>query len=141
MSEADPTMERLDDQINWYDRKSNQNHQVYKWLKIIEILAAALVPLAAGLHMPPAVTGGLGVLIAVVEGLLQLNQNHQNWIAYRTTCESLKREKYLYLGKAGPYAAASNPHTLLAERIESMVSQEQATWTAGQEEAAKQKHE
>jgi len=44
MSEADPTLERLEDQINWYDRKSNQNHRVYKWLKIIEIVAASLVP-------------------------------------------------------------------------------------------------
>lgn len=141
MSEADPTLARLDDQINWYDRKSNQNHQVYKWLKMIEIVAAALVPLTAGLHSPPALTGSLGVLIAVLEGLLQLNQNQHNWIAYRTTCETLKHEKYLYLANAGPYSTASNPHSLLAERIESTVSQEHATWAAGQEEAAKQKHE
>jgi len=141
MSEADPTLERLDDQINWYDRKSNQNHQVYKWLKMIEIVAAALVPLTAGLHLPPALTGSLGVLIAVLEGLLQLNQNQHNWIAYRTTCETLKHEKYLYLANAGPYSTAPNPHALLAERIESTVSQEHATWAAGQEEAAKPKHE
>jgi len=44
MTEADPTLERLEDQINWYDRKSNYSQQVYKWMKIIEIAAAALVP-------------------------------------------------------------------------------------------------
>jgi len=141
MSETDPTLERLEDQINWYDRKSNQNHRVYKWLKIIEIVAAALVPLFAGLHMPAAVTGSLGVLIAVLEGLLQLNQYHHNWIAYRSTCESLKHEKYLYLAKAGPYSTAATAHALLAERIESLVSQEHAKWAAGQEEAGKQKNE
>jgi len=141
MSETDPTLERLEDQINWYDRKSNQNHRVYKWLKIIEIVAAALVPLFAGLHMPAPVTGSLGVLIAVLEGLLQLNQYHHNWIAYRSTCESLKHEKYLYLAKAGPYSTAATAHALLAERIESLVSQEHAKWAAGQEEAGKQKNE
>jgi hypothetical protein len=140
MSEADPTLERLEDQIDWYDRKSNQNHQVYKWLKIIEIVAAALVPLFAGLRMPAPVTGSLGVLIAVLEGLLQLNQYHHNWIAYRSTCESLKHEKYLYLANAGPYSAATTAHALLAERIESLVSQEHAKWAAGQEEGAKQKN-
>jgi hypothetical protein len=141
MTEVDPTLERLDDQINWYDRKSNYSQRAYKWLKIIEIVAAALVPLAAGLHLPAPVTGSLGVLIAVLEGLLQLNQYHHNWITYRATCETLRHEKYLYLANAGPYSAATAPHTLLAERIESLVSQEHAMWAAGQEEAAKQKNE
>jgi hypothetical protein len=140
MSEADPTLERLEDQINWYDRKSNQNHRVYKWLKIIEIVAASLVPLFAGLRMPAPVTGSLGVLIAVLEGLLQLNQYHHNWIAYRSTCETLKHEKYLYLANAGPYSTATAAHALLAERVESLVSQEESKWAAGQEEAAKQKN-
>jgi hypothetical protein len=91
--------------------------------------------------MPAVVTGSLGVLIAVLEGLLQLNQYHHNWIAYRSTCETLKHEKYLYLANAGPYATATSAHVLLAERIESLVSQEHAKWAAGQEEAAKQKNE
>jgi hypothetical protein len=141
MSEADPTLERLEDQINWYDGKSSYNQRLYKWLKVIEIVAAALVPLSAGLHLPAAVTGSLGVLIAALEGLLQLNQYHQNWIAYRSTCETLKHEKYLYLANAGPYSTATTAHVLLAERIESLVSQEHAKWAAAQEEAAKQKNE
>ena len=141
MSEADPTLERLEDQINWYDRKSNYSERAYKGLKVIEIVAAALVPLAAGLHLPAAVTGSLGVLIAVLEGLLQLNQYQHNWISYRSTCETLKHEKFLYLATAGPYSAAANAHALLAERIESLVSQEHAKWASGQEEAAKQKNE
>ena len=141
MSETDPTLERLEDQIGWYDRKSSYSQKAYKWLKIIEIVAAALVPLAAGIHLPAPVTGSLGVLIAVLDGILQLNQYQHNWITYRSTCETLKHEKYLYLAKAGPYSAATNPHVLLAERIESLVSQEHASWAAGQEEAAKQKNE
>ena len=141
MSEADPTLQRLEDQINWYGRKSNYNQRVYKGLKVIEIVAAALVPLAAGLHLPALLTGSLGVLIAVLEGLLQLNQYHHNWISYRSTCETLKHEKFLYLATAGPYSTATNAHTLLAERIESLVSQEHAKWASGQEEEAKQKNE
>jgi hypothetical protein len=41
-------------------------------------------------------------VIAVLEGVLHLNQYEQNWITYRSTCESLKHKKYVYLGKAGP---------------------------------------
>ncbi|MGO8789366.1 MAG: DUF4231 domain-containing protein [Terriglobia bacterium] len=139
MTEKDPTLERLEDQINWYDRKSNYNQRAYKWLKVVEVVAAALVPLSSGLRVPAAITGSLGVLIAVLEGLLQLNQYHQNGITYRSTCESLKHEKYLYLANAGPYAGAdgAQAHARLAERIESLVSQEHAKWAAFQEQGTK----
>ena len=53
------------------------------------------------------VTGGLGVLITGIEGMLHLNQYQQNWINYRSTCEALKHEKYIYLHKAAPYASVS----------------------------------
>jgi hypothetical protein len=109
----------------------------FKTLKCIVIIGAALIPFMAGVKAPPWLTGGLGVLIAVVEGIQQLNQYYANWIAYRSTCEALKHEKFLYLGHAGPYAAAQDPHSLLAERIESQVSQEHARWASGREDAAK----
>jgi len=136
LSEADPIMERLEDQIAWYDRKSQVNQRVYKRIKIVEILAAAIIPFLAVLKLPigAIVTGGLGVLITVLEGMLHLNQYQQNWIAYRSTCESLKHEKYTYLGKASPYANVPDPHALLAERIESLVSQEHAKWASVQQQ-------
>jgi len=49
--------------------------------------------------------------------------------------EALKHEKFLYLAAAGPYATATNAHTLLAERVESLVSQEHAKWASGQEQS------
>ena len=137
MAEADPILERLEDQIAWYDRKSLSNQQVFKRLKIVEIGAAALIPFLAGFKFAYSsmVTGGLGVLVTVFEGLLHLNQYQQNWITYRSTCESLRHQKYLYLGHAGPYASAKDPHALLAETIESLVSQEHAKWAfTGQQE-------
>jgi hypothetical protein len=93
----------------------------------------------AGINLSQLIVGGLGVLIAVLEGLQQLNQYHANWITYRTTSELLKHEKYLFLAKAGPYAAAADPRVLLAERIESLVSQEHAKWASGQEYAERPK--
>lgn len=138
---SDPIMERLEDQLAWYDRKSLANQRVYKRIKVIEILAAAIIPFLASLGLPHTVvvTGGLGVLITLLEGLLHLNQYQQNWNNYRSTCEALKHEKYTYLGKAAPYANGPDPHALLAERIESLVSQEHAKWAATQQlESGKQ---
>jgi len=126
----DAIMERLEDQIAWYDRKSMANQRIYKRIKIVEIVAAAMIPFIGTFKLAQAawVTGGLGVLITVLEGMLHLNQYQQNWTAYRSTCESLKHEKFTYLGKAAPYANAADAHALLAERIESLVSQEHAKW-------------
>ena len=119
-----------------YDRKSLVNQRAYKRIKIAEILAAAMIPFLAGLRVSYTgiVTGGLGVLITVFEALLHLNQYQQNWINYRSTCEALKHEKYTYLGKAAPYANIPDPHALLAERIESLVSQEHAKWASTQQQ-------
>ena len=144
LAAPDPVMERLEDQIAWYDRKSLGNQRAYKRIKITEILAAAIIPFVAGVRLPHTgiLTGGLGVLITVLEGVLHLNQYQQNWINYRSTCEALKHEKYTYLGKAAPYASVPDPHALLAERVESLVSQEHAKWASvQQQEPGKQQKE
>jgi hypothetical protein len=135
-SKSDPIFERLEDQIAWYDRKSRSAQRTFKRMKVIEIIAAAAIPFLAGLtfHYDKLVTAGLGVLITILEGLLHLNQYQQNWTTYRSTCEALKHEKYVYLGKAGPYASAPDPHALLAERVESTVSQEHAQWASVQQQ-------
>jgi hypothetical protein len=133
----DVTLDHLQDQIEWYDRKSGSNQKSFKYLKVGTISAAALIPVIAKVSGMSSVTAGLGVLIVILEGLQQLNQYHANWIAYRSTCEGLKHEKFLYLARADIYATASDPHGLLAERIEASVSQEHAKWASSQEQQQK----
>ncbi|MDH4208876.1 MAG: DUF4231 domain-containing protein [Anaerolineae bacterium] len=131
MSQADPTMERLEDQINWYDRRSGINQQMYKRVKLAQIVLAASIPVFAGIARDVNVLlGALGALVVILEGVQQLYQFQQNWVTYRSTSEALKHEKFLYLGKAGPYASVDDAHEVLAERVESLVSEEHAKWIA-----------
>ena len=143
--DSDPTWNRLEDQLEWYDRKSRHSQRAYKWIKIVEIVAAAAIPFLSALNISPGsaacfghslswIIGGLGVLITILEGLLHLNQYQQNWISYRSTCEGLKHEKYTYVAKAPPYHNEAERHALLAERIESLVSQEHAKWASVQQQ-------
>jgi hypothetical protein len=136
-SSNDQTLGRLDDQIRWYDNHSGRQRRAFYLLKVVTIVAAATIPLVAAIlsncYLSRLVTSSLGALIVVVEGIQQLFQLQTNWILYRSTCESLKREKYLYLGNAGPYAAAQNPQLLLTERIEFLISQELSGWRNFQE--------
>jgi hypothetical protein len=72
--------------------------------------------------------GALGAVVVVLEGLQQLFQFQQNWIAYRVTAQALTRERSLCLAGAGPYANAERPVALLAQRVERIVSQESGAW-------------
>ncbi len=120
---------RLEGQITWYDTKSSFHRKAYKRFKIASIMAAACVPLAAGLGLHAAFPGVLGIVVVISEGLLQLNQHHENWIRYRATCENLRHEKYRYLIRAGIYDLPdTDAFKLLADRIEVLISQESSVW-------------
>ena len=134
-STESPALERVRDQIGWYDRKSRYNQRWFKALKTCQIVAAAAIPVAATGSVPDWIIGAAGALIVVLESVQQLQQYQQNWITYRATCERLKHEKFLYLSRAGSYATAADPDTLLAERVEGLVSQEHAAWAAHREDA------
>jgi Protein of unknown function (DUF4231) len=133
-----PARTRLEDQIVWYDLRSRQNQRWFKVLKTCQIVVAAAIPVAAAASAPVWLMGGGGALIVILEGLQQLQQYQQNWTTYRSTCERLKHEKFLFLSRAGPYAAVSDPESLLAERVEGLVSQEHAAWVSHREEGSKQ---
>lgn len=124
------TLARLDDQIKWYSRKGGTNQRRYKVLKAATIVSAAIIPVAttAGGTTGAKVGAGLGLLIAIVEGIQQMNQYYANWSSYRSTAEGLKHEKFLYLARAGPYSNPATAHSLLAERVEALVSEENAKW-------------
>lgn len=128
----DPVFQRLMDQQAWYSQKSRSARTTFKRIKVAEIIAAAIIPFLSGHTWPGStyVIGGLGVLITILEGLLHLNQYQENWTNYRNTAESLKHEKFLYLAKAGSYAAATDPRAMLAERVEALISQENSQWVA-----------
>lgn len=128
---------RLDEQIRWYESHSVAHKRLYKLLKGMVIMAGALTPICAALHLSAAITGSLGVIAVVFESIQQLNQHHQNWLTYRSTGEALKHEKYLYLACAGPYAVADDAARLplLAERMEQIIGQENSRWLSAQEHA------
>ncbi len=136
-SAISPTWARLEEQIEWYDRKSGHAQRWFKGLKIAQIVTAAAIPVMAGNSAPAWLVGGAGALIVVLEGLQQLQQYQQNWAAYRATCERLKHERFLFMAQAGPYGTNPNPEAMLAERVEGLVSQEHAAWVSQQKEVVR----
>ena len=133
MNEEQFLKERVDKQINWYDKKSRLNQWWYKCLRVFEIVAATAIPFLAG-HMSdktPAiqvVVGCLGFIIAIIASVVSLFQFQENWVEYRTTCESLRHEKYLFLTHTEPYST-DNSFPLFVQRVESLVSIENSKWS------------
>src|ERR1051325_12066131 len=79
---------RVDDQIAWYERKSAWNQRGFKRMRVLEIFAAAAIPILSGysqnrltIQITIALLGGL---IAVIAGLVGLFQFQENWTQYRS---------------------------------------------------------
>ncbi|HEX5990120.1 MAG TPA: DUF4231 domain-containing protein [Solirubrobacterales bacterium] len=130
-----PAWARLQEQISWYDRKSQVCQQRFKLLKVLQIVTAAAIPVAVAVSAEDWLVAVAGALIVVLEGFQQLEQYQQNWTTYRSTCEQLKHEQFLYLAGAGPYRDAADADQLLAEHVEGLVSQEHAGWVSNRKEA------
>lgn len=137
-SAVDITLARLEDQIVWYDEKALRSQRWFKRVKWVELSIATLVPVIALVDVTVYLTALLGAIVVILQITEQLNQFQQNWITYRSTCEQLKHEKYLFHAGAGPYTNAKQPARRLAERIESLISQEHSKWVDNREEAAEQ---
>ena len=132
ISQDDYFKDRLDNQIDWYDRKSIQSQKWFKRLQVIVIVSSATIPFLSG-YMDETtlylkiVVGLLGLVIAAITAVLGLYQFQENWLEYRTTCETLRHEKYLFLAKSSPYNE-EEPFLLLVERIEGLISKENTSW-------------
>lgn len=132
MTESDYLQQRVEGQLNWYSEKSSICQYRYKTLRIIEIVAAAIIPLLSGMGEKvlygPWVIGLLGVIIAISASVGSLLKYHENWIQYRATSEALKHEKFLFLSHVAPYDGEERFHVLV-QRVEGLISNENSTWT------------
>lgn len=132
MNEEEYFEKRLEDQIHWYDKKSMFNQGWYKRLRVMEIAAAAAIPLLAGFIKDNSdpfkiVIGLLGLIIVVLTGVITFYKFQENWIEYRTTSETLKHEKFLFLTASEPYNV-KEPFQLLVQRVENVISKENTKW-------------
>lgn len=134
MSEEQYMKERVDDQIAWYDTKSIKAQRNYKLCTFAILCSSALIPFVTNLAIESfwtkVLVSFLGVCATLSQGVINVNKYNENWIEYRTICETLKKEKYMYLTRAGVYAEQGNRFSYFSERIESTISQENVNWAS-----------
>jgi hypothetical protein len=132
MNQDEYLKERLEDQIAWYDNKSMQNQKWFKRLQVASILSSVTIPFLSA-YITESTTllkifvGILGLSVAAITAILSLYKFQENWLEFRTTCESLRHEKYLFLTMTEPYGGEES-FRLLVERVESLISKENTAW-------------
>lgn len=123
---------RLEDQISWYSRKSSMNQRMYKRLQLVTIIFSASIPFisaySAQSEYIQIIVGLAGVSIAAITALNGLYKYQENWLAYRTTSESLKHQKYLFLTGTEPYHD-EQAFNMLVQNVEMTISKENSTWS------------
>lgn len=138
--EGSAAWDRLEDQLKYYSTKAGHSQTLYKRIKLAQITISAAIPILAFSPLAGAekfIVAGAGVVIALLEGLLLLNQYPELWVKYRATAEGLKRERSLLLAGAGDYRDKPVPDglRLLAERTEALIAEENRQWTDTQQKA------
>lgn len=125
---------RYYDQIKWYSSKSQHNQKMYKRFQAIVTIFSVLTPILL------VIEGELlrwiaiisSVIVAIGTSLVKMFKYQENWINYRTTCETLKKEIHYYDAKLYDYANAEDPEALFVNRVESLISRENTLWLFSQ---------
>jgi len=117
-------------ETNWYDKRAIWNHrayQIFQWAAIVlSASTAVLVVIGDGPLKWFAVA--VAVLVAISTAALKTFKYQENWISYRTTCETLRKEFHYYEASIHGYEDAEDKEALFVDRVESLISRENTLW-------------
>lgn len=121
---------RYEKEITWYDRSASWNHKAYQVSHWMTIFFAALTPIliVVGEGWVEWIAVASAILIAIATGALKAFKYQENWINYRTTCETLRKEIHFYKAQTQGYDNVENREALFVERVESLISRENTLW-------------
>lgn len=133
---------RYKKEIDWYDKKAMWNQRAYQVFQWVAIILSASTPVLIVVGNGPvkwfAVT--IAAVVAISTAALKTFKYQENWINYRTTCETLRKEYYFYEAGIQGYENVKDKEALFIERVESLISRENTLWivTHEKEEPASQ---
>jgi len=139
--------ERYNPEIAWYDSKSVWNQKIYRCLQWTTIVLSAATPVLIAIDFAPGVPPyfkwipvATSTAVAILGSGLKTFKYQENWLNYRTICETLRKEIHLYRAKVDEYAVGADPQSLFVQRVESLISRENTLWlTTVQKQDEKEK--
>lgn len=134
MSEEEFITDRVDNQYEWYNRKSGINKKYFIWFNGLIIFTGTMIPLVAAYSEMKEgklgmVVAGMGVITAVLSGLSAHFKFQEKWTIYRVTAEAIMREKILYKTRTYPYSRRPDVFHLFVLNIERILDNENKGWS------------
>lgn len=125
---------RYYNQIKWYGSKSRYNQKMYKSCQIVITIFAVITPMLLFVQdkMLQWVAIVSSLTVAIGTALIKIFKYQENWINYRTTSETIKKEIHYYNARLHDYADAKDPEALFVDRVESLISRENTLWLVSQ---------
>ena len=68
------------------------------------------------------------VLVAILATSLETFKFEENWVNYRTTCETLKKEIHFLDAGIDEYKDSQDKEGLFVKRVEALISRENTLW-------------
>ena len=116
--------------LEFYDARSKKAKLTYRILSIYLIVISAL--LTTLVAFAPDEVGWkilsslLSATIVISTSLLAHLKCHENWLSYRSSWDSLERERRSYETRVGVYRDTEDPESVFVERIEALLAKEGA---------------
>ena len=132
----DYIQKRFEEQRDWYDRKSVYYKTLYyrsQWA-IIGLSGMAPIMLvlgyAYGFTWASVLSGIMPAIVAIIVSVQQFGRWQALFIEYRTTCETLKRQWYLYDAQIGDYEVSDDKERekVFVHHVEDLISRQNRTW-------------
>ncbi len=113
--------------VRWYDSKSIWNKKYYNITQISIIVLSSMTPVFAILELkwPTTIAASL---VAIGTGLIKFMKFEENWLNYRTICETLRKEPHLMDAGLSDYSRCENKYQMFVDRVESLISRENTLW-------------
>lgn len=125
--------QRLDNQISWYDKKSKSFKISTIISKVLIILLSASIPFMVEMmhhneELLKEMIFVFALLIGIVTGISSFMKFQEKWYSYRTTCETLRHQKYMFLTESGHYKDNPSKFNDLVLKVERTISKENSEW-------------
>ena len=125
--------ERLEQYIDWYDKKAVKTKGIFLQMQASSVIGGALVPVLMNVTYNGVVSEylryvntAISLAVVVLVSLESVFHYREQWKNYRSTEQYLSREKVLFLSGEGPYTSLEqkDAYILLVSRVEDAIASE-----------------
>lgn len=122
-------LKEIEEQIQWFDKKSVYYKKMYLMISTSEIILSVLTPVffTSASKTLVILAPFSAALVAMFSAVLRLFKCQENWISYRSKCQILSTEMRLYATQTQPYRGDQSFNHFV-KRIEAILSDEYSEW-------------